>query len=66
MGRQPWAEIKKALDDIRFTGPLVMEPFLMPGGQIGRDIGVWRELVPHADLDALAKTSVEFVKKNLR
>jgi len=43
-----------------------MEPFVMPGGQIGRDIGVWRELVPHADLDALAKTSVEFVKKNLR
>lgn len=66
MGRQPWEEIKKALDDIHFTGPLVMEPFLMSGGQIGRDIGVWRELVPHADLDALAKTSVEFVKKNLR
>ena len=38
-------EIRQALDDIWFEGPLVMEPFIMPGGQIGRDIGVWRDIV---------------------
>jgi len=66
MGRQPWAEIKRALDDIAYTGPLVMEPFLMPGGQIGRDIAVWRDMVVDPDLDALAEQSVTFVKANLR
>ena len=66
MGRMPWAEIKKALDDIKFTGPLVMEPFLMKGGQIGRDIGVWRDMVEKPDLDALAAASVVFVRENLR
>ncbi len=45
MGRMPWKEIRQALDDIWFEGPLVMEPFIMPGGQIGRDIGVWRDIV---------------------
>ena len=65
MGRMPWADIKRALDDIGFAGPLVMEPFLMPGGQIGRDIGVWREMIHNPDLDALAKKSVEFAKANL-
>jgi len=66
MGRMPWAEIRKALDDIKFDGPLVMEPFIVPGGQIGRDIALWRELLPDPDMDALAATAVEFVKKNLR
>ena len=66
MGRMPWAEIRKALDDIKFTGPLVMEPFLMKGGQIGRDIGVWRDMVENPDLDALAAKSAIFVKTNLR
>ena len=66
MGRMPWAEIRKALDDIKFDGPLVMEPFIVPGGQIGRDIALWRELVPNPDMDALAAKAVEFVKKTLR
>ncbi len=66
MGRQPWAEIKKALDDIAYSGPLVMEPFLLPGGQIGRDIAVWRDIVVDPDLDALAAQSVKFVQANLR
>ncbi|GAB1481410.1 sugar phosphate isomerase/epimerase [Treponema sp.] len=66
MGRMPWAEIKTALDDINYDGPLVMEPFIVPGGQIGKDIALWRELVPNPDLDALAAKSVEFVKKTLR
>lgn len=64
-GRMPWQEIKQALDDIDFTGPLVMEPFVMQGGQVGRDIGVWRDVIKDPDLDALAAASASFVKKNL-
>jgi D-psicose/D-tagatose/L-ribulose 3-epimerase len=66
MGRMPWATIKEALDSINYTGPLVMEPFLLKGGTIARAIGVWRELEPNADLDALAEKSAAFVKQNLR
>jgi len=64
-GRIPWKEIKKALDKINFDGPLVMEPFVRPGGQVGRDIGVWRDMMPGANLDTEAAKAVEFVRKQL-
>ncbi|NCB00958.1 MAG: sugar phosphate isomerase/epimerase [Spirochaetia bacterium] len=64
-GRMPWKEIKQALDDINFDGPMVMEPFIMKGGQVGRDIGVWRDIVEDPDLDALAAASATFVRENL-
>ncbi|MBF9018542.1 MULTISPECIES: sugar phosphate isomerase/epimerase [unclassified Oceanispirochaeta] len=64
-GRMPWLEIKKALDDIQFTGSLVMEPFVLPGGQVGRDIALWRELMPGADLDEEAAKAVRFVRDTL-
>jgi D-psicose/D-tagatose/L-ribulose 3-epimerase len=65
LGRMPWEEIKGALDDIGFDGPLVMEPFVRPGGTIGRNISVWRDLMPGADLDTLAARAVEFTRKTL-
>jgi D-psicose/D-tagatose/L-ribulose 3-epimerase len=65
LGRMPWNEIKNALDKINYTGSLVMEPFVNPGGKVGRDIGVWRELMPGADLDLEAAKAVKFVRKNL-
>lgn len=65
MGRIPWHEIKQALDDINYQGSLVQEPFLMPGGQVGQDIGVWREIIPHPDLDKLAAESAAFIRQNL-
>lgn len=66
LGRMPWLEIKEALDDIGFDGPLVMEPFVRPGGQVGRDIALWRELMPGVDLDAEAARSAEFVRRTLQ
>jgi len=65
MGRIPWGEIKEALDDIRFDGPMVMEPFVMKGGQVGRDIGVWRDIIENPDLDGMAAKAAEFVRKTL-
>ncbi len=52
-------------DAIKLAGPLVMEPFVRPGGKVGRDIAVWRDLMPGADLDSEAAKAVEFVKKQL-
>ncbi|MDR2797224.1 MAG: sugar phosphate isomerase/epimerase [Treponema sp.] len=66
MGRMPWGEIKNALDDISYTGPLVMEPFINQGGSIARDVAVWRDIVKNPDMDALAEKAATFVKENLR
>ena len=65
LGRMPWGEIKKALDKINYNGSLVMEPFVNPGGKVGRDIGIWRELMPGADLDLEAANALKFVRENL-
>jgi D-psicose/D-tagatose/L-ribulose 3-epimerase len=65
LGRMPWGEIKSALDEVAFDGSLVMEPFVMTGGQVGRDVGVWRPVIENPDLDALARASLAFVRANL-
>ncbi len=65
LGRMPWGEIKGALDQVGFDGSLVMEPFVMAGGQVGRDVGVWRPIIENPDLDALARASLAFVRANL-
>jgi len=64
-GHLPWGEIGQAFRDINFTGDIVMEPFVMPGGEIGRDIKVFRDLSNGADevkLNADVKAGLEFMK----
>jgi D-psicose/D-tagatose/L-ribulose 3-epimerase len=58
----PWAAIGDALDAIGYDGPVVMEPFLLPGGDVARDIGVWRDLSDDEDLDELATESLAFLE----
>jgi len=65
LGRMPWGEIRAALDDIHFEGSLVMEPFVLPGGQVARDIGVWRPIIENPDLDTLAGDAQRFVRGHL-
>lgn len=64
-GRIPWSEICDALKAISYDGDVVMEPFVMPGGTVGRDIKLWRELLEHGDekqLDSDAKEALEFLR----
>ena len=61
-GRMPWPEIFGALRDIDYQGAVVMEPFLVPGGEVGRDISVYRDLLGNDDLDDLVTRSVQFVR----
>lgn len=61
----PWKEIAKALKKIGYNGDIVMEPFVIPGGEVGTDIRIWRKLIPVTDeavLDKDAKASLYFVK----
>lgn len=43
-GRMPWDEITGALKEIDYKGAIVMEPFIKMGGEVGRDIKVWRDI----------------------
>lgn len=58
-GSLPWKQIGQALRDINFQGDAVMEPFLLDGGQVGRDIHVWRDLSDHADTHQLTRQAAE-------
>ena len=65
-GKMAWDEIFGALKSIRYKGSIVMEPFLMPGGEVGRDIKVFRDLRDGLNLDKEAGRACRFVKKHLR
>src|SRR3984957_16470321 len=65
-GRMPWPEIFGALREINYQGAVVMEPFLLPGGDVGRDISVFRDLLGSDDLDEEASLSVKFVRSELK
>jgi D-psicose/D-tagatose/L-ribulose 3-epimerase len=61
-GRIPWPEIFSALHEIDYQGAVTMEPFLVPGGAVGRDVSLYRDLLGGADRDELVKRSVQFVR----
>ena len=65
-GRMPWPEIFGALHEINYQGAVVMEPFLVPGGEVGRDISVFRDLLGDGNLDDEASQSVQFVRSELQ
>jgi sugar phosphate isomerase/epimerase len=60
-----WDDLVAALRNIEYSGWIVMEPFIVPGGEVGRDIKVYRELMPHADRDDEARKACVFIKKVL-
>lgn len=62
-GNLPWHEIGCALRDIGYDRAVVMEPFVRPGGTVGNDIKVWRDLsngASDARLDEDARRSLAF------
>ncbi len=65
-GHIPWTELAAALREIGYQGYVVMEPFLMPGGQVGRDIRVFRDLKGSLELDAEARKALSFVRGVLK
>ena len=65
-GHIPWTEIGHALRKINYKGHVVMEPFMMPGGQVGSDIGVFRDLSTGLDIDAEARKALLFMRGVLK
>ena len=64
--RMDWAAIGQALKDIHYQDDVVMEPFVTMGGQVGRDISIWRDLshgATEAELDKDAAGSVAYLRE---
>lgn len=65
-GHIPWTEVGAALRKINYQGYVVMEPFLMPGGEVGRDIKVFRDMSVGLQLDEEARKALMFVRGVLK
>ena len=64
-GHLDWDEIFSALANINYKGRIVSEPFVMTGGEVGRAICTWRNLLSDTSekaLDNEAKALLEFEK----
>jgi len=64
-GSLPWGEMGQALRDIGYDRGVVMEPFYYKGGQVGKDIKVWRDLSEGATVEEMDKkiaTSLKFLR----
>ena len=68
-GHLNWDEIFSALKEVNYKGRIVAEPFVVRGGEVGRDIFVWRDLVDITSEEILDKEALfmlEFEKKMLK
>lgn len=65
-GHIPWTELASALRKIEYQGAVVMEPFLRPGGQVGSDIKVFRDLSVGMDMDEEARKALLFMQGVLK
>ena len=62
-GNMPWVEIGRALRQIGYEKNVVMEPFVLKGGEVGRDIKIWRDLCKDEDrLDEDARNSAVYLR----
>ena len=58
----PWESIGRALKTVGYDGPVVMEPFVIHGGEVGRDIRIWRDLKPDCSEEVLDREAAESVR----
>jgi D-psicose/D-tagatose/L-ribulose 3-epimerase len=64
-----WDEVFNALRKVGYKGILVLEHFCIPGGSIGQDVGVLRDLVPDISeegIDRDNRKALAFVKEKLK
>lgn len=68
-GHINWDDVFGALAEIGYKGRIVSEPFVMQGGEVGRDIHVYRDLIENpseAAIDEEAKYLLNFEKDMLK
>lgn len=68
-GHMDWDEIIRGLRDINYQGRIVMEPFVRPGGQVGKDIKIYRDQSKNASdiqMDDMAEEALAFIRGKLK
>ena len=65
-GNMNWDGVFSALAKINYQGWITMEPFVLYGEELCKDIGLYRDLMPGADLDAEAIKALNFTKEMLK
>lgn len=61
-GHLDWDEIFSALSEIGYKGRIVSEPFVMQGGEVGRDIHVFRDLIENPTEERLDREAAELIE----
>ncbi len=64
-GHIPWDDLILSLKQINYRGYVVMEPFTTPGGEVGRDIRVYRDL-RGPDPDQEVRQALDFIRHKLQ
>jgi D-psicose/D-tagatose/L-ribulose 3-epimerase len=62
-GQVRWEEIARALKDVKYDGPVVIESFTSQVKEIARAVCIWREIAPSQD--AIAMGGLKFLKSIL-
>ena len=68
-GKMPWDEITGALKEINYQGAIVMEPFIKMGGEVGRDVKVWRDIskgASEADMEKLLADAASMLRTKMQ
>ena len=64
-GHIPWDELVLSLKKVNYQDYVVMEPFTTPGGEVGRDIRIYRDLRV-SDPDQEVKNALQFIRKKFQ
>jgi D-psicose/D-tagatose/L-ribulose 3-epimerase len=59
-GQVHWSEVARALKDVNYDGPVVIESFTSQVKEIARAVCIWREIAPSQD--AIAAQGLQFLK----
>ncbi len=62
LGNMPWKEIFSTLEAADYQGPIAMEPFVRPGGEVGAAVSLYREIMDLSDYEDDIRRSVAFVR----
>ncbi|HEY4692724.1 MAG TPA: sugar phosphate isomerase/epimerase [Bellilinea sp.] len=62
-GQVRWDEVAKALKDVHYDGPVVIESFTAQVKEIARAVCIWREIAPSQD--AIAMDGLKYLKSLL-
>lgn len=62
LGSMPWKTIFETLKIIDYKNPIGMEPFVIPGGEVGSAVSLYREIMKINDYDIHLKDAVLFIR----